>query len=107
MKFRSARYSVCQSVDPSVCLKRVTGTWPATLSKVETHQIKIKKNGELRGIWPSYLSFKIANNKGADQTARMCRLVCAFVVRKQQSQGEGDMMLKHRLSGLRFATRLS
>ena len=27
------------------------------------------------------------NNKGADQTARMHRLVCAFVVCKQQSQG--------------------
>ena len=29
-----------------------------------------------------YNSFQIANNKGADQTARMRRLVCAFVVRK-------------------------
>ena len=46
-------------------------------------------NGELRGIWPCYLSFKIANDKGADQTARMRSLVCAFVVRKQQSPGEG------------------
>ena len=27
------------------------------------------------------------NNKCADQTARMRRLVCAFIVRKQQSQG--------------------
>ena len=26
------------------------------------------------------------NNKGADQTARMRRLVCAFVVRKHQRQ---------------------
>ena len=32
-------------------------------------------------------TFQIANNKGADQTARMRRLVCAFVVQKQQSQG--------------------
>ena len=32
-------------------------------------------------------SFQIANNKGADQAARMRRLICAFVVRKQQSQG--------------------
>ena len=32
-------------------------------------------------------TFQIANNKGADQTARMHSLVCAFVVRKQQSQG--------------------
>ena len=28
---------------------------------------------------------QIMNNKGADQSARMCRLVYAFVVRKQQS----------------------
>ena len=34
-----------------------------------------------------YFTFQIANNKCADQTARMHRLVCAFVVRKQQSQG--------------------
>ena len=34
-------------------------------------------------MWP----FQIANNKGADQTARMRRLVCAFVVHKQQSHG--------------------
>ena len=32
-------------------------------------------------------TFQIANNKGADQTARMRRLVYASVVRKQQSQG--------------------
>ena len=34
-----------------------------------------------------YFTFQIANNKSADQTAQMGRLVCAFVVRKQQSQG--------------------
>ena len=32
-------------------------------------------------------TFQIANNKGADQTAHMRRLVCAFIVRKSQSQG--------------------
>ena len=31
---------------------------------------------------PRYDIFQKANNKGADQTARMGRLVCAFVVRK-------------------------
>ena len=36
---------------------------------------------------PSNLIFQIANNKGADQTARMRRLVCAFVVRKHQIRG--------------------
>ena len=35
----------------------------------------------------SYFTFQIANNKGADQTARMHMLVCAFVVHKQQRQG--------------------
>ena len=30
----------------------------------------------------TYATFQKANNKGADQTARMCRLVCACVVRK-------------------------
>ena len=29
-----------------------------------------------------YDTFQKTNNKGADQTAHMCRLVCAFVVRK-------------------------
>ena len=38
-------------------------------------------------IWPSYFTFQIANNKGADQTDRMRSLVCAFVVCKQPSQG--------------------
>ena len=42
--------------------------------------------GELRDIRPSYFTLNKANNKGADQTARMRRLVCAFVVCKQQSQ---------------------
>ena len=36
---------------------------------------------------PCYFTVLIANNKGADQTARKRRLVCNFVVRKQQSQG--------------------
>ena len=35
---------------------------------------------------PVCKSFLIANNKGADQTARMCSLICVFVVRMQQSQ---------------------
>ena len=47
------------------------------------------KHHYIRGIWPSYLSFKIANNKGTDQTAHPRSLVCAFVVRKQQSQVGG------------------
>ena len=43
---------------------------------------KKERTGELIDIWPC---FQIPNNKCVDQTARMCRLVCAFVVRKQQS----------------------
>ena len=33
-------------------------------------------------------TFEKLNNKGADQTARMRRLVCAFVVCTQQSQSD-------------------
>ena len=53
------------------------------LYHVEAH----RKNGELRNILPSYFTFQIVNNQGADQIARMHRLVCAFVVGKQQSEG--------------------
>ena len=35
---------------------------------------------------PSYFTFLIANNKGANQTEQMCRLICAFVGCKQQSK---------------------
>ena len=38
-------------------------------------------------IYMTYFTVHIVNNKRADQTARMRRLVCAFVVHKQQSQG--------------------
>ena len=34
----------------------------------------------------SYSTFPIANNKSTEQTARMRRLVCAFVFHIQQSQ---------------------
>ena len=34
-----------------------------------------------------YCALQIANNKGADQTARMRRLVCACVVRKTPKTG--------------------
>ena len=34
-----------------------------------------------------YDTFQIANNKGTDQSARMRRLACAFVFRKQQKTG--------------------
>ena len=47
--------------------------------------LKPLKNGEFRDIWPN--NFQMENNKGVDQTARMRRLVCTLVVRKQQSQG--------------------
>ena len=35
----------------------------------------------------TYDTFQKANNKGADQTARMRRLVCAFVVRNPPKTG--------------------
>ena len=40
--------------------------------------------------------FQKANNKGADQTARMCRLVCAFVVLKSLKTG-GPYILGYQL----------
>ena len=68
---------------------------------------KKERYGELIDIWPCFLK---SNNNGADQTARMRRLVCAFDVRKQQIQDfslRGPLsLLKHRLPGLRMATRL-
>ena len=33
------------------------------------------------------LTFQIANDKGADQTTRIRRLICAFVVRNQEKSG--------------------
>ena len=63
------------------------------LHHIEAHKIKWR----IRDIRPSYFSFQIVINKGADQTARMRRLVCALlyatalvcavVVRKHQSRG--------------------
>ena len=47
-------------------------------------------------------SLELANDKGADQTARMRRLVCAFVVRKSPETGflllRGLIILKQRSS---------
>ena len=48
------------------------------------HVEAYQENGELRD---SYFTFQITNNKGADQTAQMGRLVCTFVVCKQLSHG--------------------
>ena len=36
---------------------------------------------EILDIETRYYTIQAANNKGADQTARMCRLICTFVVR--------------------------
>ena len=59
-----------------------------------------------------YFTFQIANNKGSDQPARMRRLVCAFVVPKQQSQGFShwgpyDVEAQGFLASLRLAMRLN
>ena len=40
--------------------------------------------GELRDNCPCYFTFQIANDKGAEQNARMRRLMSAFVVRNQK-----------------------
>ena len=43
---------------------------------------KVKRRIKSYLAYSSYITFQIANNNGADQTARMRRLVCAFVVSK-------------------------
>ena len=43
--------------------------------------------GELRYILPCNFTFQIATDKGTNQTARMRRLICAFVVRNQEKSG--------------------
>ena len=43
--------------------------------------LKPTQKGRIMGTY-----LQIANNRGAGQTARMRRLVCTFVVRKQRSQ---------------------
>ena len=53
------------------------------LYHVEAHKIF----WELRDIWPCYFTFQIANDKGTDLTARMRRLLCAFVVCNQEKSG--------------------
>ena len=65
------------NIDTSPCTGR-----SQRLYHVEAHPLKVIKNGEFRDTCPSYFTFQIANSKGADQTAWMCRLVCTFVVRK-------------------------
>ena len=52
-----------------------------------------------------YFTFQIANKKGADQTARMPRLVCTFVVCEEQSQGFSGRD-PYDVEGLRLAMRL-
>ena len=49
------------------------------------YHVELHRNGNLYDL--SYFTSQISNNKGADQTARMRRLVSTFVVRKQQSDG--------------------
>ena len=44
--------------------------------------------GELRDMLTlCRFTFQIANDKGADQTARMRRLICTFVVPNQEKSG--------------------
>ena len=45
------------------------------------------KNSNFTCSKSTYDTFQIANNKGADQTAPMRRLVCAFLVRKPLKTG--------------------
>ena len=74
-----ARLAICWFYKQFVARSR----WSRGIA-VEAHK---KLFRELGDIWPCFFTFQIVNNKGADQTARMRRLVCAFVVCKQQSRG--------------------
>ena len=68
-----------------------------------------KTNGEFKGIWLSYFTFQIVNNKGADQTTRLRRLVCALLftsIKVRVSRVDVHMMFKPKLHGLRLATPL-
>ena len=53
------------------------------------------ENWNFTWIMSTYDTFQNANNKGADQTARMRRLVCAFVVHKPPKTG--FLALRHNL----------
>ena len=63
------------------------GQWRYMVRRGVARDFSMLNPGELWDIWPSYFTFQIANNKGADQTAWKRRLVCAFGVRKLQGQG--------------------
>ena len=54
-----------------------------------------------------YFTFQIANNKGADHTARMTAPLLFTSNKVKVSRIEAHMMLKPRLPGRRLATRLS
>ena len=71
--------------------------------------LKPTKKWRNKVLYVNLFTVHIVNNKGADQTVRMRRLVCAFVVHKQQYQGfsrHGPYDVKAQASGLRLATRL-
>ena len=71
--------------------------------------LKPTKNGELRIFWPSYSTFQISNNKGADQTVHRAGWSTPLLFASNKvrvSRLEAYMMLKPRLPGLRLATRL-
>ena len=54
-------------------LTRYASNWPAQLQRLA----RVLKFGYSK----RYYTIQEVNNKGADQTARMRRLICAFVVR--------------------------
>ena len=56
-------------------------------SEIQTSHLSYRDNLENWNFTCSQFSFQKANNKGADQTARMRRLICACVVRKPPKTG--------------------
>ena len=59
-------------------------------SEIQTSLLSYRDNLENLNFTSSKFTYKIfqkAKNEGDDQTARMCRLVCACVVRKPLKTG--------------------
>ena len=87
-KQQDSRESVyCQTYGPR---REKTCLWGVRQSEFQTSLFSYRDFLVIKKLTCSkfnYDSFQTANNKGTDQTARMCRLVCACVVHKLPKTG--------------------
>ena len=68
--------------------ENLSSGFPTKQSSSQYHQLQRLAGKFKFRLWQDYIwYFPKANNKGADQTARMRRPVCAFAVRKPQKTG--------------------